>query len=196
MILGGSPSFPVRPLEWSVWWSFHKLQSADPQGPRLLFASLFASRLHVSYFPFKRQKSPPLSQVLPAEALRPPGCPGTHTHSPGHSLDALTSSPQHPSIFRLHLDLSQLPGSAPNSQLGSRDLGTCAAWRLAGGRLRAEGFSDSPSLGRGVLENVPPNFLKLNLSPRPRGAQRSPRRLAWRGSRRPPGGRRGIGAEL
>lgn len=51
-------------------------------------------------------------------------------------------------------------------------MGTCAAWWLAGGRLRAEGFSDSPSLGRGVLENVPPNFLKLNLSPpAPGGAE-------------------------
>lgn len=72
ILLGGSHIFPVRPLEWGVWWSFHQLQSADPRGQRLLFAS----RLHRRYFPFKRQKSQPLSQLLPAEALRPPGCPG------------------------------------------------------------------------------------------------------------------------
>lgn len=59
-ILGGSHVFPVRPLEWGE--GIVAVVSIAPecrhlQGHWLFFASVFAFRLHMSYFAFKRQKS-------------------------------------------------------------------------------------------------------------------------------------------
>lgn len=139
--LGRVLQFPSKAVGMECVVVFHKLQSADPQGPRLLFASLFASRLHVSYFPFKRQKSPPLSQVLPAEALRPPGCPW-HPHPfsrpfSGRS-DLQPSAPFHISPAPRPIPA---PRQRPKLSAGFQGLGDLR--RLAAGWREAE--------SRGVL---------------------------------------------
>lgn len=92
-------------------YSSRVTEAQTPKDTRLLFASLFASRLRASYLLFKRKKSP--SPLLPAETSLQ--SLGGSTHSSGHSLAPVTSSPRYPSIFRPQLYLSQLQRYAPKS---------------------------------------------------------------------------------
>lgn len=96
-------------------YSSRVTEAQTPKDTRLLFASLFASRLRASYLLFKRKKSP--SPLLPAETSLQSlgGRVGGSTHSSGHSLAPVTSSPRYPSIFRPQLYLSQLQRYAPKS---------------------------------------------------------------------------------